>query len=242
MLALTIAGCGSRGGDEPPATPAPPAAPAGEPAASQPGASAPYTARGNEPGWLVTLTSDRLAVDADYGSLKLEGLTPAPEVTADGFRYRLRADGHDVVVTVSRTLCHDGMSGMSFPDSVTLAIDDRTLRGCGGDPASLLQGTWTVESIGETTVPDGTAVTLVFKGAQLGGSTGCNNYTTSYQLTGEGLTTGHVASTMRACPDAQMAIERTFLDFLHTIHRHDVRDSRTLVLYGEGERTIVAHR
>ena len=68
----------------------------------------------------------------------------------------------------------------------------------------LVDQLWLLVAYGDaanpTVVEEGTTVTAVFSmDGTLSGSGGCNNYSTTYQLTGDQLTVGQIASTMMAC-------------------------------------------
>jgi heat shock protein HslJ len=55
---------------------------------------------------------------------------------------------------------------------------------------------------GFSSVLAGTEITALFANdGQLGGSAGCNNYATSYEVDGSAISIGPVASTMMACPE-----------------------------------------
>lgn len=188
----------------------------------------PFVARGNEPGWVLNLTAEGAVLSREDGSrTDVAGLLPQPEPVGTGFRYRL---SDDMALTVGGGICHDTMTGMPYPASVSLAQGDTTLAGCGGDPAALLNGEWTVTRIGEADVPAGIAVSMTFGDGHVSGSGGCNRFMGSYQLTGESLGFGELAGTLMACPDKAMAIEHTFHNTMGQIDHFDILDDGTLVL------------
>lgn len=77
----------------------------------------------------------------------------------------------------------------------------------GTDQATLLQGKWKLETMGEKDLhalfayPDGLP-TLEFKTAEssLGGNAGCNSYGSTYEINGDNITVGNIVSTRMACP------------------------------------------
>lgn len=92
---------------------------------------------------------------------------------------------------------------------------------------------WKLNRLGETPV---TAVdnqreahlVLHAEEARVAGSGGCNRLMGSYDLEGEALSFGRLATTMMACP-AGMQTERAFLDALEEVAAWEV-DGKTLTL------------
>ena len=201
-----------------------------------------YIARGNEPGWVLSMTGSEMVLTQQDGP-EIKMPQPKAQVTGDTTRYGATLNGKPMTVDVAHRLCHDGMSGVSYPDAVTVAAGGKVLKGCGGDPASLLAGEWTVESIGGVAALAQAKPTLSFTDAgRIAGSGSCNRYSASYTLTGEGLKIGPAASTRMACAPALSQQEDTFFKILGTVFRHDVTDTKTLVLEGTGGKKIVAKR
>ncbi|SEL59380.1 COG3650 family protein [Halomonas daqiaonensis] len=94
-----------------------------------------FHARGNEPGWVVNLGSDRPEVSLllDYGERELT--LPYRVTTLDNDEGRMilasgRADTPFELRLEARA-CFDSMSGQPFPARVTLTIDGEQYRGCG---------------------------------------------------------------------------------------------------------------
>jgi heat shock protein HslJ len=204
----------------------------------------PFTATGNEPGWRVEITADRITLDADYGTTKLTMRAGAPQPVPGGRRYAGNADGRVLVVTVLDRLCEDDMTGMPRPQTVEVTMDEQALKGCGGDPAALLAGpAWVVEQLDTKGMVDGARVTLNFgSDGRLSGTASCNNYTATYALSGEGLTIGQAASTRKACAPPLMAQEQTFLAVLAAVNRFEIATDGALVLHANDGRTLRARR
>ncbi len=226
---------------------------AAQAAASDPG----YRAAGNEPAWALRLTPGTLALQLDYGATRLETALPARQDIPGGYRYESRDGSRSLRVDVVRQACRDSMSGMSFPDTVTLQLDSRELRGCGGEPADLLLGAeWRVESIGGQAVGVNPAVGAAERGPSLlfaaepekargrvSGSSGCNRYTGVYRLTGETLQLGPLAGTRMACLSQDMAdLERRFLVAMEAVRGFEVAADGALRLTGPEGGPIVARR
>ena len=108
----------------------------------------PFKAAGNEPGWTLDIGVDRITVVSDYGATRVVFPLMLPTRIEGGRRYEVRTEGHTLVATLRDVICQDTMSGMPKPVSVEMVFDGRTLKGCGGDPTSLLRGVqWTVSEI-----------------------------------------------------------------------------------------------
>jgi heat shock protein HslJ len=230
-LIVSAAGCASTGGN----------------GATPPAGNTLYTARGNEPGWSLTVGTDRLAFTTGYGKRTVVVPLPGKQELAGGvsYRYDARTEAHRLRVHVRRQVCRDTMTGVPYPDIVAVILDrERPLAGCGGAAESLLHGAWTVESVDGAEVAEKARATLDFRpDGRLGGRAFCNSYTTDYAVTGEGLRINDaIAATRMACPPALMRQEATFLEILGSVTAHDIRPDGALVITGAGDRTIVARR
>jgi len=103
-------------------------------------------------------------------------------------------------------------------------------------PAAALEGTeWRLVDIGGQPAPAGAdsmhhpGFTLLAEGRKVQGSAGCNRMTGTYQLDGEKLKFGPLATTRMACP--AMETETAFLKALKQTTRYEVSGS-SLTLYG----------
>jgi len=202
-----------------------------------------FRAGGNEPGWRLDIGARLVFSTAD--GRRVDAPAPAPSIVAGGKHYTLNQGGNPLEVTVTDRLCYDTMSGMPYPDAVTVRLESNTLHGCGGDPAALLQGgEWRVESIGGATVVEGSSVTLDFGAdGRLAGKASCNRYAGSYALNGENLVLSKMASTMMACvPDALMQQESRFHEILNQVKRFRFGSDGALILQAGDGRTITARR
>ena len=134
------------------------------------------------------------------------------------------AAGRDLVVWLQDSTCTDNMSGSQLPVTARVSLPDgRFLSGCcrvpppaaGGNPPAQLEGA--VWRLKELPGPQSAAlarltrpVTVRFESGRLSGFAGCNNFSGSYQLDGDRLTIGPVASTQMACPEPGSSIENAF--------------------------------
>lgn len=199
----------------------------------------PYRARGNEPGWHVSLVGEVAEVVADYGEITLEVPRPEARAVPGGYEFDMR--GADARLRVEDALCHDDMSGMPYPDTARLTLADRVLHGCGGDPVDLLTGgAWQITALGDAALVEPERLSLNFLDAgRVAGSGGCNRIVGGVSLTGEGLHFGPMASTMMACPDPLMEQERRMLDALEQVMAFDLDARGRLLLLAEDRRTVL---
>ncbi|MGZ8256018.1 MAG: META domain-containing protein [Burkholderiaceae bacterium] len=198
------------------------------------------TARGNEPGWQLALgTALRFTSDGE----RVEGTAPPAQYTGSVRRHVGTVGGRSVYITLTPRICRDTMADMPYPFTAEVIISGRTFRGCGGEPDTLLMGSeWVVEDIGGTLI-DRSRATLDFGvDGRLGGRASCNAFTTSYTLTGEGLTIGTTATTMNSCAPALMEQEKRFLDILQRVRRFDIMEDGALLLQDDQRRRIIARR
>jgi heat shock protein HslJ len=230
-----FAGCSKKTED---AAPEPAAEPAPAPAI------APLSATGNEPFWRVDLSESAVVLTTPDGEVRAGA--PVLDTTFDdgAVLYVARAENVEIAVRVIDRLCTDSMTGMPRPQSVRVWTDGRELSGCGGEPASLLQGAeWTVDEFdGKAPVQD-SKITLNFGAdGSLSGSTSCNRLATSYTLTGEGLAIAQGAGTMMACDAPIMEQEQAFLALLAGVNGFGVAEDGALLLKTADGRTIRARR
>jgi heat shock protein HslJ len=202
-----------------------------------------FRAQGNEPGWRLDIEGDRMAL-VTQSSERMIAVTPAAERGEAFTRYATRAEGRELTATIFDRLCKDSMTGMPHPNAVEVAVDGQTLSGCGGDPATLLQGSeWVVEDINGTGLVERSRATLQFAAdGRVGGRSSCNSYGAEYMLSGEGLSVSKAAGTMMACPPELMRQEALFLDILQNVRRFDLRPDGALILETEDRRTLTARR
>lgn len=202
-----------------------------------------WRARGNEPGWLLTMDGETMTLSYDYGAGSVEAPEPAAVSIKDGMQWT--AAEAELTVTALTRLCEDNMTGMPYPAQVSVQLGERTFKGCGGEPASLLAGDeWTVKDLNGEAPGEDVQITLSFdtNAGRLSGKGGCNRYNAAYTLTGESLSFGPAMSTQMACAEPAMAQERAFLDLLGEVNRFSIDESGALRLISDAEGTIMARR
>lgn len=213
------------------------------PICTRAGASTPFRATGNEPGWRLDIADGTLTLLTDLGQTRTVMPAPAPQVTGNTRQYAARDNGRTVTVTIDNDLCVDTMSGMPHPYTVAVVFNDQKLNGCGGEPATLLHGEWMVASIAGQPVIADSKVTLTFDAeGRVSGNSSCNRFTAGYSLTGEGLSITQPAGTMMACaPATLMEQEATFLILLPQVTKFSIDGGQLTLTAGDG-RTITARR
>ncbi|ENO86145.1 META domain-containing protein [Thauera linaloolentis] len=203
-----------------------------------------FRAVGNEPGWRLDVTANALVLLTDLGNTRV--VAPGPLVEeVDGLRhYRAGTPDGEMSVTVAKRLCVDSMSGMPHPAEVEVNWQGETLRGCGGDPAQLLQGdAWLVVEIDGRRVADPQRVTLAFgDDGRVTGISACNRYSGRYALSGEGLHLSELAGTRMACAPALMEEEQRFHAALATVDGFGIAADGGLELQSAEKAVIRARR
>lgn len=193
----------------------------------------PLLAVGQEPGWILKLTEDDLDLSYQYGEKRFQAPSPGPEPMDQGYRYTASsAEGQELVLQVRDLYCTDSMSGMPYPYTATVTIENRVLEGCAGDPESLLTGTtWVVEDLNSQGIIDYSRITIEFTGnGRVQGSAGCNRYSGSYEITGEGIDISKLATTSMACAPALMYQEDRMLDVITNASRFGLSETGALML------------
>lgn len=215
-----------------------------------------FTARGNEPGWTVTLDGTTLTYVYAYGEGRYEAPQPAAEAVEGGQRYAT-ADGN-LAVTVLDKICADDMSGMPYPKTVTVQMEDARVQGCGGDTQDLLVGGWDVIEVNGALVMPGAEITMTFEAndapepetpgqfvpdtGRVSGKSGCNGYGADYVISGEGLSVGDVTTTEMACEPELMAQEQAFQDALDQVTMLSFDETGEMELRDPEFRQIYARR
>ena len=185
----------------------------------------PLTARGNEPGWSVTLTADGSRY-TDMDGAALEAPFAPPRAEDGGWTVDTAAGP----LRLTPTLCRDTMTGMPYPYAATLEHGGTARSGCAGDPAALLAGDWVATDLGGAALPADAGVTLSFADGRVAGRAACNRFSGGVVLSGEGLSFGALIATRMACAPAQMERERAVFAALQAVAGFDIDDQGHLSL------------
>jgi heat shock protein HslJ len=205
--------------------------------------TASFTARGNEPFWRAEITESAITFEPMGGGPVTISPKPEAKGTADGQTYAATVDGKPFALSIADKLCVDTMSGMHFPKTVSVVVGDKTYSGCGGDPASLLQGEWVIETIGgKAIVPESKPSMTFGPEGKLSGNASCNRYFGPYELTGEGIKISNLATSMMMCDEKTMEQERLLLKSLQSTTRFEVDQAGKLILIGADGAAVVGRR
>jgi heat shock protein HslJ len=134
------------------------------------------------------------------------------------------------------TACPSPRSAGTADSVGASAAPDTSAPAAPAAPAAALEGTeWRLVDIGGQPAPAGAdstrhpGFTLIAEGRKVQGSAGCNRMNGTYQLDGQKLKFGPLATTRMACPDMQT--ETAFLKALKATTRYEVSGS-SLTLFG----------
>ena len=178
---------------------------------------------GNEPSWSLDMTEPGAARFAtpDAEPVVYHGAATRLDVLGEALWRGPSADGRDLVAWLRDAECSDNMSDTRHPVTVRVSHPDgRFLAGCcrlagANAAASSLEGpTWRLTQISGAE-PAGLAtlaraVTVRFEAGQARGFSGCNSFSGGYELEGDRLKLGQLASTMMACPEPGSSVEQAF--------------------------------
>jgi heat shock protein HslJ len=207
------------------------------------GHAASFVARGNEPFWRIEFTEEGISFQDMEG--KTFTVSPKPESeTANGVEtFRAEVEGKPFSLTITDKICVDTMSGMPHPKTVAVAHGERKLSGCGGEPASLLHGEWSIIEIDGKAIVANSKPTLTFDAdGRVHGNGSCNRYFGGFKLTGEGLSFSPLGSTQMACEQSLMDQEFKFHQILKEVSRFEIDQDGKLVLHVVDGRTVVGSR
>jgi heat shock protein HslJ len=165
-----------------------------------------YKAVGTEPGWSLTVRPARMDYSGDYGQANLAEPTP-PDFRANQGTYR----SGKLIVKISAGPCSDGMSDLTYRQTVQVIADGRTVSGCGGGTiaANALAGSsWTVVAVNGRPAPAADNYYVRFSDRQVSARFGCNAMGGDYRINGDHLTVGNLVGTQMGCPEPAMSLER----------------------------------
>lgn len=211
-----------------------------------PAAAAPegrWSAIGQEPGWMLTIEEGEAFFGYDYNQAQHTAAVTGPHAIEDGVEYIEGPGG--LAVTRLFKVCSDVMSGIPYPDTVTVTLGDQVYQGCGGDAQAVLAGAeWVVEDINRGGVIDDVRVTMTFNPAEgmAFGRGGCNSWSGGYSLSGEGISFGDAMSTQMACAEAVMNQEQAFHQALGNVTSYAIDETGALVMTGADGARILARR
>jgi heat shock protein HslJ len=101
-----------------------------------------------------------------------------------------------------------------------------------------LNGTsWELVFYRKSRVIEGRSITAKFDAGEVQGSAGCNSYSGSYQVVGDTISFGPIASTLMACMDHDgiMDQETMYLAWLQDAQTFRIRDDQLMIFRSDGE-------
>lgn len=118
------------------------------------------------------------------------------------------------------------------------------LAACVDDEGGSIEGpTWTlvsyVEGGGQQAVPAGVEATATFADGTVQGSSGCNSFSGSYEVSGDGLTFGPLASTLMACEPPEGIVESVVFGGLEATTSYRVQGGTLTLLDEAGAELLV---
>jgi heat shock protein HslJ len=165
-----------------------------------------YKAVGTEPGWSLTVRAARMDYSGDYGQVNIAEPTP-PDFRAAHGSYR----SGKLQVTISPGPCSDGMSDLTYRQTVRVTADGRTVSGCGGGTiaSNRIAGTsWSVVSVNGKPAPAGRDYYIQFSERTLSAKFGCNAMGGDYRINGDHMSLGNLEQTLMGCPEPAASFER----------------------------------
>lgn len=176
-----------------------------------------YHSQGNEPFWRLEVDNGTVVFNPLHGDLIAATISQALEIPG-GYEYTAKNGDDVIIVEILDQVCLDNMTGMPYPDTVMVTINDKKLQGCGGAPETLLQDVqWKVDTLDGAGIITDSRITVVFGQNRVTGHSACNHYIADYKLTGEYLTVSEPASTRKACRIDIMEQEKQFLIMLQNV-------------------------
>jgi heat shock protein HslJ len=118
-----------------------------------------------------------------------------------------------------------GLTGLLMLSLSSCGSDDESSASTAAAPAVALEGTMWELTPGVDIGADveGVAVSAHFANFSLTGTSGCNDYTTTYVVDGTKLTIGpDIASTQKACPEPETAVEQAYLERLPKVDSYSI--------------------
>lgn len=163
-----------------------------------------------------------------------------PGAFQSGRRYGVRAMIYNVndelLWTSDTTTPYDPASGSTNVGTIMLV---RTGNRAG---ATSLSGTWEVHSINGTPVSAPNKPTITWDEGKVSGSSGCNQFSGSFQQQGNSLELSEIAMTQRACIAPYDAIEQQFTSALNNLTGFSLVSDGTVAFVGTNGQTMMAHK
>ena len=196
-----------------------------------------YRALGTEPFWSLEIEGDRMLFSR-AGENAISSSSTSSRPSFNGWRYISKA----ITADVTFTPCSDGMSDLTYKDTVTVMVDKERYSGCGGGvavPTSLEKTRWRITSINGANITPEREAMLFFDGGRMSGTVGCNRLNATYGYKAKSISFGPVMSTRMGCPDPIAAQETALVKLLGSIKTTAFLDNGSMILAGQGGATAI---
>ncbi len=194
-----------------------------------------FIARGNASEWTLEMDFDQSFRFATADGLAFQTPPVEPSIAMDApvRRYRAVTEKGEMTITLQEGACTEASTGEAFSHEVRIDLqigttdDPVNFSGCGRYVVPMrLHDIWVLESwkggaVDTAGMPKGKPTLEIHSGIRrVSGHTGCNNFTGTFDIMGEGaIQFSPLASTRMACPamdledDIQRALSGRRLDF-----------------------------
>jgi len=148
------------------------------------------------------------------------------------------------LLLTAATGCDDPKEDVSAPDAESTESAAETVSV--EDGADLVGPVWRLVRFQDGRAARDTLeevlVTVQFRpDGKVAGRGGCNRYSGGYEVSGDTLTFGAIASTKRACMGPAMDVENRYFEMLRQIHSHALDAGRLNLYDEEGSRRLTFH-
>ncbi|MCX7877197.1 MAG: META domain-containing protein [Ignavibacteria bacterium] len=211
-----------------------------------------FTALGTEPFWNLEIYSDTLIKfsRADEGEFLFREIKVSSNADNNLRTYSALNPKAEIKITLIKQKCSDMMSDREYPYSVSLSLRIgksnifRDYKGCGIYPPDYrLNDIWVLQKINDREIQTtGVSPYTEFKLSEnrMAGTMGCNRYFGHYEIEGNKITFGAIASTMMSCPD--MSLEREFFKTIELKTFYFTIDNKKLIMKNESGEEILVYK
>lgn len=115
------------------------------------------------------------------------------------------------------------------------------LTACGGENSSLTSDEWILTALeGQPLIAEAPITAAFSEDGQVGGTAGCNTYSGTYEVEGDAISFGLMATTLMACPQPVMEQEGSYLAVLDRAQTYAVTEG-VLTLIGAGGQNLATY-
>ncbi|WP_374437952.1 META domain-containing protein [Inhella sp.] len=193
-----------------------------------------FEAQGHQPRWSLRLQGqDEIVFEAEDGLRFRTQTLFTPDTSPGAAALGIEVQGHPALLSAERRLCRDARSAQPHPWQVSVTYRGKVYLGCGGRPATLLEGAaWQADALDGAPSLSPRLSSLQFEpDGRVSGRTPCNRFSARFDTRDGGLSLSAPASTRMACQEpARQAEEAALLAFLPQVARFDFEPGGDLLL------------